>query len=251
MSARQPSWISARLVMGIGIAVLGGAILLDNLELADARLFLRFFWPAFWITLGAALVANHWGSRTALWGGGAIAAGLWLLADRLELVDFGFFELALPAALLALGGTLVWRALEGRPSLGAVAASTQEGAPAGTSTGEPEPGESDVVKAFALMSGYEKKWTGRALRAGDLSAVMGGVEIDLRGARTVPGGAVVEVFAFWGGVVIKVPESWRVDSEINVLLGGYEDKTRPAAGPPQGRLVLRGLAVMGGVEVSN
>jgi len=35
------------------------------------------------------------------------------------------------------------------------------------------------------------------------------------------------------------------------LRGGFEDKTRPPQGATMHRLVVRGLVIMGGVEVKN
>ena len=35
------------------------------------------------------------------------------------------------------------------------------------------------------------------------------------------------------------------------LLGGYEDKTRPPKGAAAHTLVVRGFAIMGGIEVKN
>ena len=72
------------------------------------------------------------------------------------------------------------------------------------------------------------------------------VDLDLRQAQTSPEGAVIDAFAMWGGIEIKVPEGWRVVSEVVPLLGGYEDNTRPPADPEavKGRLVVRGVVIM-------
>jgi hypothetical protein len=47
-----------------------------------------------------------------------------------------------------------------------------------------------------------------------------------------------------------VPPDWEVVNEISALLGGVDDKS--AHTPPfRHRLVLRGIVVMGGVEVKS
>jgi len=87
-------------------------------------------------------------------------------------------------------------------------------------------------------------------RGGTVVAVMGGCAIDLRNATIAGEEAVVDVTAFWGGLEIRVPDDWYVESRGVALLGGFGDKTQ---GPLQGgkRLVVTGMAIMGGVEIKN
>jgi hypothetical protein len=85
----------------------------------------------------------------------------------------------------------------------------------------------------------------------EATAVMGGVEADLRGARARGSEVVAEVFAMWGGIELIVPEDWRVVSEVVPVMGGVEDKTHLAEGGDTTTLVVRGLVVMGGLEIKN
>jgi hypothetical protein len=59
------------------------------------------------------------------------------------------------------------------------------------------------------------------------------------------------VFAMWGGIEIRVPDDWTVVSRVTPVLGGFDDKTRPSPGAGAHRLVIRGFAIMGGIEVKN
>jgi predicted membrane protein len=77
---------------------------------------------------------------------------------------------------------------------------------------------------------------------------MGGCEIDLRQAA-IDGEAVIDVFALWGGIEIRVPDDWTVIGQVTPFMGGYDDKTRSRPGSGAHRLVIRGMVVMGGVEV--
>jgi hypothetical protein len=74
--------------------------------------------------------------------------------------------------------------------------------------------------------------------------------VDLRDARIESGEAVIDTFAFWGGIEIIVPEDWQVACKGLPLMGGFEDKTRGAPDAKQ-RLIVKGLAIMGGVEIKN
>ena len=92
--------------------------------------------------------------------------------------------------------------------------------------------------------------TGGQFRGGDYTAVMGGCEVDLRQA-TIEGEATIDAFAFWGGIEIKVPKTFTVDSRVTALLGGFSDRTDHSEADPDQRLIVRGMALMGGVDVKN
>ena len=57
--------------------------------------------------------------------------------------------------------------------------------------------------------------------------------------------------AFWGGIDIRVPRGWRIENDVTAILGGIVDKTDrdvPAGSPT---LMVRGIAIMGGVEIKH
>jgi predicted membrane protein len=103
---------------------------------------------------------------------------------------------------------------------------------------------------MAMLGGTKTVNSSDDFRGGQAVAVMGGCEIDLRKASVAAEEAVLDVFAFWGGVVVIVPEDWEVDNQVNAFLGGVEDKSHPAPGSKQ-RLVLTGTVIMGGAEVKH
>ena len=80
---------------------------------------------------------------------------------------------------------------------------------------------------------------------------MGGHDIDLRGAGIAGDAAVIDLFVIWGGVEIKVPPDWKVSCEALPIMGGVDDRSKAPAGEARGHLVLKGLIVMGGVEIKN
>jgi len=101
----------------------------------------------------------------------------------------------------------------------------------------------------AVMSGSKSQNSSQNFRGGELTAVMGGIELDLRNA-SIDGSATINVFAVWGGIEIKVPGDWTVISQGVPILGGIEDRTVP----PMDRsktLFIQGYAIMGGVEIRN
>jgi predicted membrane protein len=81
--------------------------------------------------------------------------------------------------------------------------------------------------------------------------MMGGVELDLRGAVMAGNEARISVTAFMGGIEIRIPQAWSLDVRISPFMGGVEDKTFQPQTPGAPVLILTGSVFMGGVEVSN
>jgi predicted membrane protein len=102
----------------------------------------------------------------------------------------------------------------------------------------------------AFMGSVQRALSDQDFRGGNAWAVMGGCEIDLSKASIETGEAVINTFAFWGGIELKVPGDWMVESRGTALLGAFEDTSRR---PDDNRkkLIVTGYALMGGVEVKN
>ena len=84
----------------------------------------------------------------------------------------------------------------------------------------------------------------------DLVAFMGGFDVDLREADIEGDQALITITAFMGGGVLRVPENWAVSMQVGAFMGGHSLKTRETSAANK-TLVVKGLAVMGGVEVRN
>lgn len=104
---------------------------------------------------------------------------------------------------------------------------------------------------LALLSGVVRRgnWVVPAqLRA---TAIMGGIELDLREASLTAAVTEIRVVAVMGGVQITVPPRVRVESDGSAFLGGFADTilepTQATENAPVIR--LRGIAVLGGVDV--
>jgi hypothetical protein len=83
--------------------------------------------------------------------------------------------------------------------------------------------------------------------------LFGGVQLDLRKAGTKLPEVFLDITAAFGGVEIKVPETWAVSMRVTSIFGGYDDKTHaPAPGAtPAPVLVVTGATIFGGLGVKN
>ena len=119
-----------------------------------------------------------------------------------------------------------------------------------TGTGTARNGASaHVLRAFSFFWGTDRRHRGPVAHV-EVSAVMGGCDIDLRDAVPSTDPLVIQVFAMWGGIDIRVPPGWEIQNEAWPILGGIVDSTTPPAVPTH-RVILRGNAFMGGVEIKN
>lgn len=102
---------------------------------------------------------------------------------------------------------------------------------------------------IAVMGGFERKGRWVVPPVFRAFALMGGGVIDLREARFAEKRVVIHAWAIMGGVEIKVPE----DAEVHVagvgIMGGFDHGAAGDGGPGGPVVVVKGLALMGGVEV--
>lgn len=116
----------------------------------------------------------------------------------------------------------------------------------------PNSGRGQRPTLFAMMSGVRRQVTG-GFAGAEATAIMGGVELDLRYSAMDGDEVIIDTFALWGGIEIWVPAHWEIVSQGLPLMGAFEDKTHVTThgGNRQPRLVVRGVAIMGGVEIKN
>ena len=226
--------ITGRLVFGLIVAALGVLWTLDNLDILESEPIQRW-WPLLLVLAGVSRLTGVGSRRQRVAGTVFSIAGLILLGNELDYINVRLWELW-PLALIGVGALLVMRSIRGPGAAPPDAAGNDR---------------HNQVHTFAMWAGSTLKNESQDFRGGDLSAVMGGIDLDLRGSRTTSPTVVLDVFAWWGGVDIRVPPDWRVVSEVLPLMAGYEDKSRPAEGEPATTLLIRGVVIMGGIEVKN
>ena len=102
---------------------------------------------------------------------------------------------------------------------------------------------------FALMSGAQRKGQWDPPARLYVCSVMGGVELDFREADLLEGITEVIILTVMGGVQIVVPPDLDVDANGVGLLGGFQSLSRRTGDRDAPLVRIKGLAVMGGVEI--
>jgi len=241
-----------RIVMGLVVIAIGVLFTLDKLGYLRAG-DLWEYWPVFLIAAGIGRIIQP-GMQGRAFGVFLLVLGTWFLLSNLDVIEYHPFDFW-PVLLVLLGAMMVWRALFA-PSCDTLPCRERGVAVTGAAPAEetePEPGgdTSATVSATAVLGAVKRRCVSQDFRGGDLTAILGGCELDLRQASVAGGRAVLDTFALWGGIEIRVPDDWTVVVQGTPFLGAFEDTTRHAGEPGKKALVIRGAAVMGGVEVKN
>jgi predicted membrane protein len=215
---------------------LGIIYTLDNLGIIVADNFTRF-WPILIVLYGLSRMIQCEAAPQKLWGAfWVLVGGLWLL-KKMDVFYFDVWDLW-PLILVVLGANLIWGRSRGQAHV-IIGASSVSG------------DSNSTINALAFMGGFKRSNDSQDFRGGEATAIMGGCKIDLRKASIKEGEAILDLTAVMGGIEIWVPEDWKVTLKGIPLLGGFEDKTHPAGLESSKNLIVRGYAIMGGVEIKN
>ncbi len=224
-----------RVVFGVLIILAGVLALLDNLQLFSARQVFGFL-PLILVVFGVMKVYRARDAGDYAIGGALIVAGVAITLRNMGIITLRWRDWW-PVLLIAGGALIIVTGVFRRKAgSSAVAVEVQS---AGDSR----------VNVAALMSGIAMSNATQDFRGGNVSAICGGVELDLRKA-SIEETATLRLFALMGGIEIKVPDDWSVVSNCVPILGGVDDKSVPPANPVK-RLVITGGVIMGGVEIKN
>jgi hypothetical protein len=268
---RQGWSIGPQVIVGIFIVIFGLVLTASNLGFGRFSVAIRF-WPMVFTAIGVALLLEKGSSSSRrFWGFAFVIGGLWQTAVEAFGLRF-YINDWWPLVLVGLGVLLVVKSIGqasppedytnmGAPAGGSLPPSSVPGSIGASASGSggayaappPQPGFAggeETVNAFAFLGGVRRNIVSPAFRRGNLTAIMGGVVLDMRQSQATGGETVVEVFAMWGGIEVKVPPDWQVANEIVPIMGGVEDRSLHTQ-PIRHRLVLKGVVLMAGVEVKS
>ncbi|HEY6390977.1 MAG TPA: DUF5668 domain-containing protein [Bryobacteraceae bacterium] len=239
MARRQERWRGRSglpgMLFGGMVVVFGLLMLLDNLNILRIYDLWRY-WPVVVIILGVVKVLQTRSPSGYVWGGMAVLAGSLILLNNLEILNVSF-DLIWPLVIIAFGISVLLRQLDRKRCVDGTAAS-----------GTPD------ISAWVVFSGVKRKIDSQDFKGGDVIAVFGGVNLDLRNAAIAGERAVIDVNLLFGGVDIRIPETWNVVLKGVAVFGAFEDKTthpKPDPSIKMSELVITGGAMFAGVNVKN
>lgn len=216
--------INPALLSGVGLVLIGLMLLLNQMGLIHN-------WFNFWamVFFGAGMLNVVQSGRTRVWGVVLLTVGALIQLNQLGLIHVRF-DIYWPLLVIGAGLAMLWRAYQ--------------------PTEEEPTAMSPHLNVLAIWGGGEYRIRAKNFRGGELVAFMGGFDIDLRDADIDGNEAVIKVNVFMGGGTLRVPENWAVSMQVTAFLGGHSLKARENQQVNK-TLIIRGTAIMGGLEVRN
>ena len=232
------AWFAVVIIAVGALSLLGNLGILHDTEIWD-------YWPVILIVQGVLILANSRGSILSVPGIILTVIGSAFLLRNLGYLPVNYWNYLWPVLLILVGVALLFRrtcrpfrAGEHWPGF----TETK-----GTSTSD------NYIEEHILFGGAKRRVESQDFQGGEIHALFGGAEIDLRPVATTKPEVTLEIHAVFGGVEVIVPESWKVSSQGAGVFGAFENQThqKPDADAKATHLVVGGGAVFGGVTVRN
>ena len=107
----------------------------------------------------------------------------------------------------------------------------------------------DVMEDVVIFGASKKQILSKNFRGGEVVNIFGGIELNFLNAD-LTADAELEIVQVFGGVKLVVPSNWDIAvSEVVTVFGGIEDKRRQVHPTYDKRLVIKGTAIFGGIEI--
>ena len=107
--------------------------------------------------------------------------------------------------------------------------------------------QTDELSLVAVLDGIDLKSRATAFKGGSMLAWFGGISVDLRDVE-LASDARLSLRTLYGGIAIKTPPHWRLESHVRAVAGGVDVLGSDEA-PEAPVLTLDGLALFGGIAV--
>lgn len=223
--------------LGVILLIVGGGSLLDAFGAIEFSEALSTWWPSLLMLVAIGQIVS--GSGSIVGSGVLFTIGALLQLSKLGYLPGGFWSAFWPIILLLIGFSLVsarWKKKRDYYNQGSVGTLNVEGS---------------RIDRTAFFTGVDTRVVSRDFTGGELTAVFGGIEADLRECSIGGNVAHISLTAIFGGIELHVPPSWRVVVKGTPIFGGIDDKsmTKPL-GADAPTLVLDATVIFGGIEIN-
>lgn len=220
--------LNKRAWIGVLFLVFGIGVLLHQIDVWDFSYIVSKWWPVILIVFGIVQFNDRAHSSPVISLMFILVGGLFLVN---QWIDVNLTAFIWPLILIFIGLTIIFSRVQYDKPLDS----------------------NHAIESFVLFSGTNIRSQSKNFQGGNVTAVFGGSEINLRDTVISDKGATFDLTAIFGGITIEVPENVHIEISGLPIFGGWEDKTRKIVNsdddPPV--IKLHCLAICGGVEIKN
>lgn len=222
---------STSILWGIVLIVVGVLVAINALGIADVNLFFDGWWTLFIIVPCAIGLFTDREKTDNIIG---IIIGVFLLLCCQDVLSFGlFWKLLIPAIIIIIGVKMIFGGLFSGKANEVIKKLSEN--------------KDGVATSCAAFSGNDLNFDSQEFKGADLTAVFGGVKLDLRNA-IITEDCAVKVCAVFGGIDILVPPNVNVKVNSTCLFGGVSNKTKLYKDNTV-TVYVSGVCMFGGVDV--
>jgi len=228
---------NGKLVIGSLLILVGAILMLSNFDFFDVNMgYFLFSWKSILIYIGLVMLASRTNKRPAYI---LIGIGVFFWLPEIFGYSVRFKDVLWPMILIGFGLLLIYRQRSPRHTH-----YDTGGNPVGDNSG--------YLNDVSIFGGGIKIIQSKNFKGGNITAVMGGSEFDLRHVEFASKVAVIDIFTLFGGTKFIVPEDWAIQSDAIAILGGFTDKRAVSMNSSEGNiLVIKGIVMLGGVEIKS
>ena len=220
-------------IIALGIVFGGNALGLFNLDI-----FFDGWWTLFIIVPSVVSLITEKEKLSSL---GFLAAGVILLLAAQNVFSYDVaWKAILAVFLIIIGFTIIIKSVFHNKNDEEIAKKVKEAAKDGKT----------MDSQTAIFSGSDRVYKNEVFTGSNITAIFGGVNLDLKNAKFEKD-TVIKAFALFGGIDIKVPEDVKVKLRSGFIFGGFSDERKNTNDKGKYTIYIDAAGGFGGVTITD
>ncbi len=216
---------------GIILIAVGILFLLDSLDFLNFGNLVSNWWPLIIIFIGFFKLKGEQKTSGAI----VFIIGVALLTHTLGVIQWGNVFRFWPLILIMIGLSVIAKS-RNKPGWKFMRSGKSS---------------DNYLKTSVIFGGSSLRVESTDFHGGDVMALFGGIELDLRDVTVSGDGAVVQLTALFGGIEVRVPSDCRVAVNGTPILGGVDNQTRSPENDDASVIRFNCTVAFGGIEIRN
>ena len=219
-----------KIIWGCVLLAVSAILILNTFGITNIDVFFDGWWTLFIIVPSFIGLFNSNEKTGSIIG---LLIGIFLLLACQNVLDFEIiWKLAVPVIIAVIGIKMIFGGISKDKDIIKCTDENKE----------------NMKNAFAAFSGQDLNFDNEVFRGAEITAVFGGVKLDLRNA-VFEGNTVVNACCIFGGADILLPDNVNVKINSNSLFGGIDNKKHKNSKDNLYTVYLNGTCIFGGVDV--